>query len=74
MTRIESFLDKHSIPQKLFIYSPKGYMINKGQLKGVYVNDIRCEEYFDRFIDSILDSEECNRHTRKIINEILNGE
>lgn len=70
--RIEMMMKISSDPQDIFILSKDGWMINKGQLKGKLVKDLKKIEGFDNFIDNILDNDECGFKCKLVIKQIMN--
>jgi hypothetical protein len=72
--RIEMMMRISSDPQDIFILSKDGWMVNKGQLKGRLVADLKKLDGFENFIDNILDSDECGFRCKLAIKQILNDE
>jgi hypothetical protein len=69
--RIEMMMKSSGERQDIFIISKDGWMINKGQLKGRLIKDLKKMDGFSDFIDNILDSGECGFKCKLVIKEIM---
>jgi hypothetical protein len=69
---IKQFLKQTSESQKLFKWTGRGYKITKGRFSGKLINDMYQEEpeFTIEFLDNILEDENCNYHTKLLIEEV----
>lgn len=72
--RIENMMKSSSDSQDLFILSKDGWMINKGNLKGKLIKDLKKVEGFEDFLDEVYYSDECGFKCKLAIKQIKNDE